>query len=118
MFEQTLPGVPDAIEDARNWTRTVVRRDDPELADRASNVAALLVASSIPRTGDDGVIRLTVERTKDGLAVEVLDPGGEATEDGMAWAEVSSLAFSFTVSRPDGGPRKARAELRLDGAAT
>ena len=120
MFNQSVPGTPDAAEQARQWMRTVVRSKRPDLADRAGQIAGLLVASSVRRSTPDDVIHIVATPTDTGLQIEVRDPGLPVAEDGTEWATVSTLADKFSVSRPASGGRTALAEIhvqRREGAA-
>ncbi|GAA0402487.1 hypothetical protein GCM10009530_63030 [Microbispora corallina] len=112
MYEQSLPGVPEAADTVRPWARTAARQHHPRLADECELVVARLVANAIPRTPEDGLIAVTITPLARGLRVEVRDPGDPVTGgEGAEWAEVSTHAASWGGSRTAEG-HMAWAELR------
>lgn len=112
MYRRTLPGLAEAADTVRPWARSTARRFHPGLADGCEHVVSRLVANAVPRTPKEGVIAVTIIPARDGLRVEVRDPGEPVTGgEKDEWSEVSALTDSCGCSRTRDG-HVAWAELR------
>ncbi|WP_214327824.1 ATP-binding protein [Nonomuraea sediminis] len=102
MFQQSLPGVAQAVADARAWIRTIVTTNHPHVpADLAVQVTGDLVKNAVRHTPQDGRIEISViPAQRGGLRLEVRDPDLPATGayEAPGWAEVSRVVRDFGAS--------------------
>jgi hypothetical protein len=107
MLHQTLPGVPEAVSDARAWTRTAVLARYPHIdAEAAAEIAGELVAAAVRHTPANEVVKLQLmERRPGELIIQVRDPnkpGIDPHTEGR-WDEVSRVVRDFgAYSNSDG----------------
>ena len=117
MYEQSLPGVPEAADDVRPWARTIARNAHPRLADDCEQLVSRLVANAIRRTPQWGRIDVKVTPSDAGIRIEVRDPGEPARDgEGSEWTEVSTIARSWGGGRTHDG-HFAWAELYAEAAS-
>lgn len=106
MLHQTLPGVPQAVDDARAWIETAVRARHPRVsAVVAVEVCAELVSAALRHTPDGGTIEVRVTSAPaGGVIIEVRDPNepSDAAHTG-SWAEISRMVRDFGASSTASG---------------
>jgi hypothetical protein len=105
MLHQTLPGVPEAVTDARAWTRTAVLARYPNAdAEIAAEIAAELVAAAVQHTPQDKLIEVVLrERSSGEPVLEVRDPNKSDPHRGGDWGWLSRSVRDFgTHTGPEG----------------
>lgn len=107
MFQQSLPGVAQAADDARAWIRDVVQSNHLGVpSDLAVRVAGDLVRSAVRHTpAGDEIHICAIPAQRGGLRIEVRDPGAPATGPyvGAAWADISREIRDFGARNTSDG---------------
>lgn len=113
MLHQTLPGVPEAVDDARAWVKTAVLARHPNVSvAHAVQVAGELVAEAVKHTPDGGVVEVTLKEAPGGaLVIEVADPNTPPGPHGGGWAGISRVVRQFGTSTSEQGGHIAWCEL-------
>jgi hypothetical protein len=112
MLHQTLPGVPEAVDDARAWVRTAVLAQHPNIpVAHAVQVVGDLVAEAIKHTPDGSVVEVRLIPCDNGLVIEVTDPNSPPSPHDGTWGDVSRLVKHFGTSTSTDGGHTAWCEL-------
>ncbi|MEO3884231.1 ATP-binding protein [Nonomuraea sp. B5E05] len=114
MLHQTLPGTPEAVEDARTWIKKALsarQRPQISVAD-AVHVGTHLVATAVRHTPKDGVVEIKLIPARNGgLVIEVKDPNSPAAPHVGCWAKISCMVRGFGTSTSMEGGHIAWCEL-------
>lgn len=113
MLHQTLPGVPEAVDDARAWVRTAVLARFPNVAvAHAVQVAGELVAAAVDHTPPGGVVEINLKATEGGaLVIEVKDVNSPSHPHDSAWGGISRVVRQFGTSTTEQGGHIAWCEI-------
>lgn len=113
MLHQTLPGVPEAVDDARAWVRTAVLAQFPNVSvAHAVQVAGELVAAAVTHTPAGSVVEINLKATESGaLVIEVKDPNSPSHPHDGEWGSITRVVRQFGTSTTEQGGHIAWCEL-------